>query len=114
MVKKKVVEDEVDEPEGGIKIVPLFMMDLKAVHQPYGDQYVSGPLMPRHDLTFPGVPVWVRSWRFVREQLLTPHTSSKALLGCMPEDMTLDKLSTSYRVEFGNDTRWPKAATQSE
>lgn len=97
---------EVDKPKGGIEIVPLFMLDLKAVHHPYGNQYVSGPLMPKNDLTFPGVPVRVRSWLYVREQLLVPHTSSKALLGCLPDDMTLEKLSPSYRKEFGNYERW--------
>ncbi len=110
MTKKKAV-DEVDEPEGGIEIVPLAMMKLQSVAAPYGPQYVSGPLMRGVALTFPGVPVRVLSWRYVREQLLTPHTSSGGLLACLPEDMTLEKLAPSYRTEFGNNTRWPAEIT---
>ncbi len=114
--KTKAVVDEpveFDEPEGGIEIVPLAMMNFKTVRPPYGPQYVSGKLMA-NDLTFPGVPVFVKSWLFVKEQLLTPLTFSGALQGCLPGDMTLDKLPLSIRGKFGNNKRWPKAAPKPE
>lgn len=96
----------VDEPEGGIEVVPLWMFSPEQCLAPYGNQYVSGPLIQDRRLTLPGVPIRVRSWQYVEKELLVRRGKKGIQLACLPEDMTLDRLAKIYQTEFDNPVRW--------
>lgn len=97
-----------EAPEKGVEIVPLFMFTPRGFEASMkGGQmqvrqmgeYVRGPLDERYLLTFPGVPLEVRTKAYADELVA-------AGLACYPKDMTFARVPDAYKEENDNKTRW--------